>query len=188
MVMLFKNFIGRMIVHMQNLISRYDAFIIDLWGVVHDGMDAYPGVVEAVNNLMALNKRVLFLSNAPRPTSGAIKKLLELGLKVLPENMLTSGDVVREQFILWNDPVFSQLGKCVYHLGAARNQDLLAGLIVNETQDILQADFILLTAYMEQGENLNQYDDLLEIALKAKLPVICANPDKVVVHGDGVRF
>jgi HAD superfamily hydrolase (TIGR01459 family) len=174
-------------VYMHNLLSRYDALIIDLWGVVHDGVHAYPGVVQTLNTLID-QKKVLFLSNAPRPVEVAIKKLIELGLHVSPKHLLTSGDAVREQLINWDDPVFRQLGKCFYHLGAARNQDILSGLQANVTMDIEKADFILLSAFMEGDEDLNQYDDLLKIALQAKLTVICANPDKIVVHGDSVRY
>lgn len=172
---------------MHNLLSRYDAFIIDLWGVVHDGVHAYPGVVQRLNTLIA-QKKVLFLSNAPRPVEVSIKKLIELGIHVLPKHLLTSGDAVREQLVYWNDPVFSQLGKCLYHLGEAKNQDILNGLDLNVTNDIEKADFILLSAFMEAHEDLNQYDELLQIALKAKLKVICANPDKIVVHGDSIRY
>lgn len=172
---------------MHKLISRYDAFIIDLWGVVHDGVYAYSGVVQTLNNLIA-QKKVLFLSNAPRPVEVAIKKLIELGIHVQAKHILTSGDAVREQLLKGDDLVFSQLGRCFYHLGAAKNQDILSGLEVNVTTEIEKADFILLSAFMEADEDLEQHDELLQIALKAKLPLICSNPDKIVVHGDSIRY
>ncbi len=172
---------------MHRLFARYDAFIIDLWGVVHDGVYAYPGVVQTLNNLIA-QKTVLFLSNAPRPAEVAMKKLIEEGIHAQPRHVLTSGDAVREQLIKWDDPVFSQLGRCLYHLGAAKNQDILSGLTLNTTTEIEKADFVLLSAFMEADEDLTQFDDLLHTALKAKLPLICANPDKIVVHGEGMRY
>src|SRR3546814_2107765 len=46
--------------------DRYDAFIIDLWGVMHDGLRAYPAAVEALRQLRRAGKRSVVLSNAPR--------------------------------------------------------------------------------------------------------------------------
>ena len=48
------------------LASRYDAFILDLWGVIHDGQQLYPGVKECLEALRAEHKKIIFLSNAPR--------------------------------------------------------------------------------------------------------------------------
>ena len=54
-----------------DLADRFDDFIVDLWGVVHDGQHPYPGVLETLTRLKAQGKRVLFLSNAPRPADRA---------------------------------------------------------------------------------------------------------------------
>ena len=47
---------------------KYDVFFIDLWGVVHNGIQLYPGAIEVLENLNKLNKRFVLLSNAPRPS------------------------------------------------------------------------------------------------------------------------
>src|SRR5438045_9796440 len=85
--------------NMTNLIKNYDGFMVDLWGVIHDGIQAYPGVVDCINKLIGLDKQILFVSNAPRPGWVAMKKLQELGIPAMPDMILTSGDVVREQLI-----------------------------------------------------------------------------------------
>ena len=50
--------------------DRYDGFVLDLWGVVHDGQKPYPGVPEALAELKGRGKRVVFLTNAPRRVLG----------------------------------------------------------------------------------------------------------------------
>src|SRR5208282_911364 len=46
--------------------ARYDGFVLDLWGVIHDGITPYPGVADTLLHLKRLQKRVILLSNAPR--------------------------------------------------------------------------------------------------------------------------
>lgn len=174
--------------HLEELYAHYDAFIFDLWGVVHNGYEPYPGVLAFLETLTRLNKAIIFVSNAPRPAPILIQKLTSFGINVTPDMMLTSGDLVREQLQTFSDPVFKKLGRKFYHLGANRNQDILAGLSVKVVNDLNNADFVLLTAFMDIGEDLNQYDDFLKSIVSLKLPVICANPDKEIMNGDKVRY
>jgi HAD superfamily hydrolase (TIGR01459 family) len=78
--------------------------------------------------------------------------------------------------------------KKLYYLGAKRNTDILAGLTVSTTENLDGADFVLLTAYMDEGEDLHQYDDFLKKAQSLKLPFICANPDKEISNGPKLRY
>lgn len=176
----------------KQILPQYDAYIIDLWGVIHDGVSSYPGVVACLNNLIESQKPIIFLSNAPRPGNVVIKKLLELGIHATLNMILSSGDAVRYQLAHRQDQHFKQLGKRIYHLGAERNQDILSGLNSDITEQLTtrleDADYILLTAYMDDDEDLNQYDELLKKAKALNLPMVCANPDKGVVNGPRMRY
>lgn len=172
----------------SDIIDRYDAFILDIWGVIHDGFNPYPKVVSCVNKLLALNKKVIFLSNAPRPGHLMIKKIQDFGILCLEKDILSSGDVVREQLKTFSDPIFSTLEKLCYHLGAARNQDILAGIELELTEDVTEAGFILLTAFADEEEGLEQYDSILEQGAYHRIPAICANPDTIVIHGNKLRY
>ena len=61
---------------LSEIYNSYDTFIIDLWGVMHDGIKAYSKAIETVDNLKKNNKKIVFLSNAPRP-SAEVKKFLK---------------------------------------------------------------------------------------------------------------
>lgn len=175
---------------MKNLISHYDAFIIDVWGViiggVSEGIKAYPGVVDCLNHLIASQKSIIFLSNAALPGHIVVKGLTQLGIQVSPEMVLTSGDLIREQFVLWNDPVFSQLPKQFYHLCDEEHKDILADIQTEEVKHLAEAGFVLLSAHM--AENLTQYDTVLQTAIDYNLPMVCANPDKIAVEDDIVWY
>ena len=56
----------KLIKGLNQIQSNYDAFFIDLWGVIHNGIKLYPGAVEVLENLNKLNKRFILMSNAPR--------------------------------------------------------------------------------------------------------------------------
>lgn len=171
----------------SKIVDYYDAFVLDVWGVVHDGTKPYPGAVDCINHLLSLDKKILFLSNLPRPGSILMTKLIEFGIKATPEIILTSGDMVKYQLAHFDDSVFKKLGKRFYHLGAERNQDIVSDLQVSVVNDLFQANFILLTAYLDQDEDLNKHDEILKKAIDLKLPLICANPDKEIVNGDKIR-
>ena len=79
------------------LAERYDGFVVDLWGVVHDGVQAYPGVTDALAQLQAAGKRVVFLSNAPRRSWVVEELLARLGVpRSLYVDAVTSGEVAWE--------------------------------------------------------------------------------------------
>lgn len=173
---------------LKDIVDQYDLFILDVWGVVHDGERAYPGVVDAIHQLLKVNKEVIFLSNAPRPQAVVAKKLKELGIAIDQALVITSGDVIRDQLQHWSDAVFKTLGRRLYHLGASRNQDILAGLDVQVVNSLASADFVLLSAYLDEGEDLSQYDAFFEEGVALKKPLICANADRVIVNGPKNRY
>ena len=62
------------------LADRFDGFVLDLWGVLHDGVTAYPGAVACLERLRAGGKRVAILSNAPRRATEVARRSAELGI------------------------------------------------------------------------------------------------------------
>ena len=167
------------------LASRYDGFIIDLWGVVHNGTRPYPGVLECLTRLRAARKRIAFLSNAPRRSSVVAKTLLAMGIApTLYDGIVTSGDAVRDALQLRNAPGFRTLGERFYHLGPERDRDLFNGLPVSECPTPSGADFVLNTGPNDRAseDDPSVFDAILTECLAAKLPMICANPDLEVIR------
>ena len=80
--------VTKLIKGLSQIQSQYDAFLIDLWGVVHNGVQLYPSAIDVLKNLNALNKRFVLLSNAPRPSKSVEKYLLNLKMdKVFLKNV-----------------------------------------------------------------------------------------------------
>ena len=166
----------------QAIIANYDAFIVDLWGVIHDGDKLYPGVAETLRVLNELGKPVVFLSNAPRVARKAQENLIRLGINDTHyQDIVTSGQVAHD--LLAANPA----RKYYYSLGPSKDEDVLANVLsAKRTMDTTQADFILNTGYQFDGQPHEEIVPLLKKLLP--LPLLCINPDMEVVKQDGSQF
>ncbi|WP_234730167.1 TIGR01459 family HAD-type hydrolase [Acidocella facilis] len=167
------------------LCAAYDGFIVDLWGVVHDGFAPYPGVLDCLTRLKAAGKRVVFLSNAPRRAAGIAKFLASMGVTpALHDGVMSSGEAVYLGLKTRTDE-FATLGKRLYHLGPPRDRDVFDTLDYEEAASPEVADFVLNTGPDDElgPHNPDLYQPALQACLKAGLPMICANPDLEVMKG-----
>ena len=79
--------------HLADIFENYDTFIIDLWGVMHNGVTLNSNAIEAVDQLKKNSKKIVFLSNAPRPSSKVINFLIKMKMdKKYLEHVMTSGE------------------------------------------------------------------------------------------------
>lgn len=173
--------------HISEALNDYDLFLFDLWGVVIEDDKLYSGVVESINNILK-QKKVFFVSNAPRPAFTMKEKLQQWGLEGVTEEMIiTSGDVARE--LILEEAI--KLGRdklTIYHLGADQNDDILSRFNHTITHDHTKADVFLLSLFRDENQNIREFDSLLKnIAGQDNLLKICANPDISVPKGDKIR-
>ena len=163
--------------HLAEIYTSYDTFIIDLWGVMHNGVKLNPKAIEAVDNLMKNKKKVVFLSNAPRPSSEVKKFLKQLKMEDrYLKNILTSGEAAMHA--LQNH----KYGKFFFHLGPKRDDSVFFKIKENNTS-LEKCNFILCTGLFDNHrDDLNYYKQLLKNYIDKKL--ICTNPDLTVHRGD----
>lgn len=162
--------------------GRYDGFILDLWGVIHDGVAAYPGVAGTLGELRRAGKRTIMLSNAPRRAGALVEQLTRLGIgRDLYDEVLSSGEAVHLELERRTDPVFAALGPNLYHLGPERDRNVYESLPYRSV-DLESADFVLDTGPVELNETVADYQAILDRALARRLPMVCANPDHVVIR------
>jgi HAD superfamily hydrolase (TIGR01459 family) len=174
--------------HLTNLstvIDNYDALLLDLWGVVHDGTHLYPGVREALEKLREQNKKIIFVSNAPRRAKKAAAVLSQLGIETaLYDNVVTSGELGYQ----WLADGNASWGKRYFYIGPGKDMDVLDGLDCRRADDIKQSDFLLNVGFGSEEESAEDWTNLLRAAKSAKLPMLCLNPDFEVVKISGERF
>jgi len=171
------------------LAERYDGFVLDLWGVIHDGINAFPHAVETLRQLRTAQKRTLLLSNVPRPNAAVQTMMQRMGIDdTLYTDILTSGEAVRRALQSPPDLWWSELGQRVFHLGPARDTPVLDDLPLQRVPEPADADFVLNTGPDDHRNpsDMNEFEPLLQACAKHRLPMICANPDLEVIRG-GVR-
>jgi HAD superfamily hydrolase (TIGR01459 family) len=168
------------------LAERYDGFVLDLWGVIHDGVNAFPHAVACLKQLRAAGKRTLLLSNVPRPNAAVQAMMRRMGIDdALYTDILTSGEAVRRALRSPPDLWWAELGPRVFHLGPARDRPVLEGLPLTIAETPADADFVLNTGPDDHRNpsDMAEFEPVLQDCAQYRLKMICANPDLVVIRG-----
>jgi HAD superfamily hydrolase (TIGR01459 family) len=170
---------------LENLADQYDGAILDLWGVLHDGERPMPGALDCLKRLRAAGWRLVLLSNAPRRAAPVAEQIAGFGI---PEDsydgLITSGDLTRDA-LADPDDWHRALGPRFFHLGPERDWGLLDDLPYERVEHCKDSNFILNTGlFDDETETEEDYQEFLAEALARQTPMICANPDRVILRGD----
>jgi HAD superfamily hydrolase (TIGR01459 family) len=157
--------------------ESYRAWLVDIWGVMHNGRNAFSLATAATRAFRESGGIVVLLSNSPRPSREVKEQLRQFGV---PDDAydatVTSGDLTRHE-----------LGKhknaCVFHLGPERDRPIFTGLDV-KLGDWQDAELVVCSGLFDDDtETPEDYTDLLRDMAARGLPMICANPDHMVERG-----
>ena len=165
--------------HLSEIFNSYDTFVIDLWGVMHNGISLNSKAIEAIQNLSKNSKNIVFLSNAPRPSAKVIEFLRKMKMEEkFLSKVITSGEAAMHAI---NEHKF---GKKFFHLGPHRDNSIFEKVLENKAT-LENCDFILCTGFFDEHEDdLDYYEKLLKNYTSKKL--ICTNPD-ITVHRGSVE-
>lgn len=174
---------SRAVLRLMDLIGSYRGVILDLFGVLHDGVNAYPHAVETLAKLRARGIRTCLLSNSPRRSQNVAARLTSMGIGGdLYHGLITSGEMVYQAFAGVNPAIESPKCQRFFHVGPAELSGLLEGLAVIQVMMLSEADFILATGSPEESAGGIDISLLLAGQIR-KLPMVCANPDIEVYIG-----
>jgi len=177
--------------HLSEVSNTYDTFLIDLWGVLHNGVKLNAKALRAVEQLKKKSKKIVFLSNAPRPSSKVIDFLLKIKMdKKYLTNVMTSGEAAMQAINQY------KFGKKFFHLGPPRDSSLFEK-IKDDLTSIDNCDFILCTGLFDEDDpdlnkkqlhenDMDYYKNFLANYSSKKL--ICTNPDLIVHRGDKKEY
>ena len=169
----------------SEIADRYDGYLVDLWGCVHNGIEPFPEAVDALLYLSRMGKKINLLSNGPRRGVDLIARLDQMGVpREAYHYVMSSGEAAWQAFADRTDDFHRELGSRCYHLGPDRDASVFAGNGLERAGTLADAHFVLNTGPTDFSHTLDDYQDLLEEASERTLPMVCANPDLVVHIGD----
>ncbi|WP_027487245.1 TIGR01459 family HAD-type hydrolase [Allorhizobium undicola] len=154
----------------------YDVALCDVWGVLHNGVDAFPRAGEVLSAARDKGVTVVLITNSPRPSQGVIAQLRAIGVPDSAyDRIVTSGDVTRK--------LIAEGPKKVFLLGPERDLPLVDGLDVAVTSAD-EAECIVCTGFFDDEKEVPEdYHDMLAAFVARSVPLICANPDLIVERG-----
>src|SRR5215467_6272257 len=131
---------------LRELAPRYGGFILDLWGVIHDGVAPIPGAIDCLRLLIEADKRIVLLSNAPRRADDVVRRITSLGVPAgLYHHVLSSGEETWQHLKRRDDPFYAALGRRCLHIGSERDMEIREGLDLEYVDVTEKAEFILNT-------------------------------------------
>lgn len=165
-------------------VHNYDAVVIDLWGVIHDGIKLYPGVTGCLQHLADQRIPYAMLSNAPRRAAAIAHGMDHMGLPAsLYPHIMSSGEATWRGLKERREAWFDGVGDRCFHIGPERDANLFDETSLEKVDTVNDANFILNTGPWEDGETIEDYEHQLVAGALSGLKMICANPDLEVIRG-----
>jgi len=172
----------RIVEKLSDLVDGVEVILSDIWGVVHNGLEAFPVACEALHTFRQRGGTVILITNAPRPADSVQRQLRKLGVADdVYDAIVSSGDLTR--LFVADHP-----GKKMFWLGPERDNSIYRGLdpVISPLEE---ADYIVCTGlFDDETESAEDYRAMMLQARERKLPLICANPDIVVERGDRLIY
>ena len=158
--------------------------IIDDWGVLHDGEDAFSGAVDCLKELKERKKHVIILTNDRKTPEEKKIELKKMGIgPSLYHHIVTPTSVIREGLNEQKDGIFENIGKKAYVITRKSDLSLLNDTDIEVVDDIEKADFVLFLGMDYPMRTLEHYDPVIRRAIQRRLKAICANQDSKSLIG-----
>lgn len=165
----------------EAIADRYDAVFCDVWGVIHNGRRIFPEAAEALRRLRDAAKKVILLTNVPKPRGPIPGQLDRLGFpRDAWDAIVTSGDATRAELA-------KRAPGPMFKIGPASDKSLWDGLDL-ELSPLAAARFVVISGLNDDRETPDAYAEILQEARGRDLELICANPDIVVRVGDRLIY
>ncbi|CAB9515031.1 Inherit from COG: Hydrolase [Seminavis robusta] len=188
----------------EEIVDLYDGFILDQFGVLHNGAHGLEGAPECVKALHAKGKKLIILSNSSSPSAAAIAKLPKLGYD---PSMLVGAVTSGQEAIKYLAETYPGK-KAIFFTWDKTHHTTQQGFLekcggIQPTNSVEEADFVLLhgvqvllgpngdetslDGYMQTGDMSSVIEPMLKKCAARNLPMVCANPDFIMVRPDGTN-
>ena len=166
----------------RELADTADAWLVDVWGVMHNGAVAFAAAADACAKFREAGGYVVLLTNAPRPGPAVVNQIARIGVpQTAYDAVLSSGDVTRGLITEWRD-------KRIHHLGPDRDRGIFEGIDIKFATSI-EADIVVVTGLLDdETETPDDYAITLKSLQRRNIAMLCANPDLKAERGDRIVY
>src|ERR1700730_7196497 len=167
----------RFVERLRDLVGGTDVVLSDIWGVVHNGLVAFPQACEALHSFRRQGGTVILITNAPRPADSVQRQLRKLDVAdATYDAIVSSGDLTRHF-------VADHPGRKVFWLGPERDTSIYR-VLDPVLAPLEQADYIVCTGlFDDEIESAEDYRGMMLRARERKLTLACATRDPVEQRG-----
>lgn len=169
---------------LSGLADDFDAYIIDLWGVIHDGVTLYPGVLDCLEKIAETGKPYAMLTNAPRRADAVRRGMSSMGVAHnLCPIIMSSGEATHLGLATRRESWFDHIKPTYVHIGPDRDDGLFDNLDLIKIDSVSDAGLLVNTGPWGDEETVADYEDILRQGAAAMVKMVCANPDLEVIRG-----
>lgn len=171
---------------LRALSDDYDGFILDQWGVLHDGTHPYAGAAECLMRLRRAGKRIVVLSNSGKREADNVRLMTRLGFgSDQYDRFVAAGEHAREAIVARADDFHRKLGRRCFAFTRDGDRVLLEGIGLELVERVDEAEFLVVLGNDSPRRTLGDYEHELRAGIARGLPMVCANPDlwRFSAHG-----
>jgi HAD superfamily hydrolase (TIGR01459 family) len=156
--------------------------IIDQYGVLHDGVAAYHGAIDAMARIASDGREIIVLTNSGKDAAANLTRLRKLGFSGSQFRVLSSGEVglqlVRSGGL---GPKFTT-GAAACVIGRHGDHYAFAPDEFDLVARPADAAFLVFAGSDAPRTSLAAYRAQLQTAAQASVPAICVNPDITMIR------
>jgi len=171
------------IVGLREIADQFDLFLVDQYGVLHDGVVAYPGAVDGLVKIAAGGRKAIVLTNSGKDAAANLARLSALGFAASSlDAVVSSGDVALQ--LIKNGAFGPQFARDADVCVIGRRGDTYVFSpddfrLVSRPHD---ASFLVLAGSDAPRTTLDDYRSMLTAAAQANVSAICVNPDITMIR------
>jgi HAD superfamily hydrolase (TIGR01459 family) len=162
----------------SDISDSYTGFVIDTWGVIHNGETLFDTVSDCLKELQGRKKFVMLLSNTEQRADEASAELKAMGLpSAMYNSIVTSGEMLWQGINNQTEGIFTGLGDSYYLIGGDRTREFMKTLPVTEVKDVAEAKFLLVSGWDALPADISVFEDTMREAIRKRLKILCVHPD-----------
>ena len=165
------------IVNLSKIATDYDTFVFGFNGVLYDGERIFPDALKCLNNLSALGKKIVIITNSHLRIAEIVEILKKNSVDInILSNIVSAGEILHYK-LKYAQNEYEAIGNKYFHLGNNQNKSVFSGLNFEEVSKIEDAHFIYMSDVFSPDDSIDVYKPLLDQAVSLALPFVCAGND-----------